>query len=182
MLPKVPFVSNFMTSAIMSFGFSNYFLSMTIFVSDNSTYSPLILTSKGGRGNHQKLSIVKVSPIDLAFASMPNLLRCGTPLFGKVGTKNKEKIVYDLFFLLGHFALSNVAFYNGGFLNSIGFVTKPTKCENDNNLLKTTLNDNNLLKSTSHIALAKSEYYNRKTNLLIFAIQTQEKSSSLLNS
>jgi len=100
MLLKVPFVSNFMRSTIVSFGFSNYFLSVTIFVSDSNTYSPLILTSKGGRGSHKKLSTVKVSTIDLAFASMPNFLRCRTPLCGKVGTKNKDKFSYDFFFLL----------------------------------------------------------------------------------
>jgi len=152
MLPKVPFVSNFMRGAILPFGFSNYFLSMTISVSNSSTYNPLILSSKGRRGSQQKLSIVKVSTIGLAFTSMPNLLRFGTPLCGKVGTKNEDKFAYDLFFLLGPFALSNVAFYNGGFLNSIGLVTKPTKCENDNNLLK----------STSHIAMEKSKYYSRQ--------------------
>jgi len=55
MLPKVPFVSNFMNSAIVFFGFSTYFLSMTIFVSDNITYSPFVSTSKGGRGSPQEL-------------------------------------------------------------------------------------------------------------------------------
>jgi hypothetical protein len=127
-----------MKNAIVFFGFSNYFLSMTIFVYDNITYSPLILTSKGGRGSPQKLSTVKISTINLAFASMSNLLRCGTPLCGKVGTNNKDKFAYDLFFLLGPFALSNVAFYSGGFVNNIRFVTKPTKCKNDNHLLKST--------------------------------------------
>jgi hypothetical protein len=151
MVPKVPFVSNFMRNALVSFGFSNYFLSMTIFVSHSKTYNPLILTSNKGRGSQQKLSTVKVSTIDLAFFSVPNLLRCGTPLCGKVGTKNKDKFAGDLF-LLGSFALFNVVFYNGGFLNNIGFVTKPTKCKNDNNLLK----------STSHIALEKSKYYSRQ--------------------
>jgi len=97
---KMPFVSNFMKNTIMSFSFSNYFLSMTIFVFDNRTYSPLILTSKGGRSSLQELSTMKVSTIDLAFASMLNLLRCGTPLCGKVGTKNKDKFSYDFFFLL----------------------------------------------------------------------------------
>ncbi len=94
---------------------------------------------------------MKVSTIDFAFASMSNLLRCHTPLCRKVGTKNKNKFAYDLFFLLGPLALFNVAFYNGGFLNNIRFVTKPTKCKNDNNLLK----------STSHIALEKSKHYSR---------------------
>ncbi len=146
---KMPFVSNFMKNTIMSFSFSNYFLSMTIFVFDNRTYSPLILTSKGGRSSLQELSTMKVSTIDLAFVSMLNLLRCGTPLCGKVGTKNKDKFSYDFFFLLQPFALANVTFYNGGFFNIIGFVTKPTKCENDNNLSKL----------IPHVALAKSKYY-----------------------
>jgi hypothetical protein len=124
---------------------------MTIFVFNDRTYTPLILTSKGGRGSLQELSTVKVSTIDLAFASMLNLLRCGTPLCGKVGTKNKDKFAYDLFFLLRPFTLANVVFYNGGFLNIIRFVTKPTKCENDNNFSKL----------IPHIALEKSKYYSR---------------------
>jgi hypothetical protein len=70
---------------------------------------------------------VKVSTIDLTFASMPDLLRCGTPLCGKIATKNKDKFSFDLFFLLGPFALSNVVFCSDGFLNGIGFITKPTK-------------------------------------------------------
>jgi hypothetical protein len=51
---------------------------------------------------------VKISTIDLAFVSMSNLLRCGTPLSGKVGTNNKDKFAYDLFFLLGPFAFTMV--------------------------------------------------------------------------
>jgi len=73
---------------------------MTIYVSDNRTYSPLILTSKGRGGSPQELSIMKVSAIDLTFASMFDLLRCGTPLCGKVAAENKDKFAYDLFFLL----------------------------------------------------------------------------------
>lgn len=127
MLLKMPFVSNFMKGAIVSFCFSNCFLSMTIFVSDIRTYSPLILTSKGKGGSPQELSIVKVSTIDLTFTSMFDLLRCGTLLSGKVAIENKDKFASDCFFLLGPFALSNVAFYSGGFSNGIVFVTKHTK-------------------------------------------------------
>ncbi len=91
---------------------------------------------------------MKILAIDLAkFASMYDLLRWGTPLCDKVATKTKDKFAFDLFFLFGPFALSNVAFYNGGFFNTIGFVAKPTKCKNDN-----------LLKMTFHITLAKSKY------------------------
>ncbi len=90
----------------------------------------------------------EVSTIDLTFASMSNLLRCGTPLCGKVATKNKDNFAYDFFFLLGLFALSNVTFCSGGFLSGIGFAAKPTKCKNDNNFFK----------STSHITLVKSKY------------------------
>jgi hypothetical protein len=81
MLPIVPFASNFMKNAIVSFGFSNYFLSMTISVSDNRTYSPLILTSKGGKGSPQELSILKISTIDFAFASMSNFLMWYTSMW-----------------------------------------------------------------------------------------------------
>jgi hypothetical protein len=121
---------------------------MIIYVSDNRTYGPLILTSKGRGGSPQEVLPI----IDLTFASMSNLLRCGTPLCGKVATKNKDKFAYDLFLLLGLFALSNVAFCNGGFLNGIGFVAKPIKCKNDSKLLK----------STSHITLVKSRHQNRQ--------------------
>jgi hypothetical protein len=110
--------------------------------------SPLILTSKGRKDSSQKLSTMKVSAINLAkFASTYDLLRWGTPLCGKVVTENKDIFAFDLFFLFGPFALSNVAFYSGGFLNIIRFVAKPTKCKNDN-----------LLKLTFHITLAKSKY------------------------
>jgi hypothetical protein len=91
---------------------------------------------------------MKVSTIDLTkFASTYDLLRWGTPLCGKVTTENKDIFAFDLFFLFGLFALSNVAFYNGHFLNTIRFVAKPTKCKNDN-----------LLKLTSHITLTISKY------------------------
>jgi hypothetical protein len=43
---------------------------------------------------------MKVSAIDLTFASMFDLLRCGTPLCGKVAAENKNKFAYDLFCLL----------------------------------------------------------------------------------
>jgi hypothetical protein len=59
---------------------------------------------------------MKVSTIDLTkFASTYDLLRWGTPLCGKVTTENKDIFAFDLFFLFGLFALSNVAFYNGHF-------------------------------------------------------------------
>jgi hypothetical protein len=43
---------------------------MTISISNNRTYNPLILTSKGGGSSSQEFSTMKVSSIDLAFASM----------------------------------------------------------------------------------------------------------------
>jgi hypothetical protein len=53
--------------------------------------------------------------------------RCGTPLHGKVTTKNKDRFAFVLFFLMGPFELSNVTFCSNGFLNNIGYVAKPTK-------------------------------------------------------
>jgi hypothetical protein len=69
---------------------------------------------------------MKVSTIDLPLASISDLLRGGMHLCDKVATKNKYMIAYDLFILLGPFALSNVGFCRGGFLKTIGFVAKPT--------------------------------------------------------
>jgi hypothetical protein len=69
---------------------------------------------------------MKVSTIDLVkFASTYDLLKWGTPLCGKVVTKNKNIFAFDLFFLVWAFCI--VAFYSGGFLNTIRFVAKPTK-------------------------------------------------------
>ncbi len=91
---------------------------------------------------------MKILAIDFTkFASMYDLLKWDTPLCGKTTTKNKDRFAFDLFFLFGPFALSNVTFYNDGFLKTIGFVAKPTKCKNDN-----------LLNLTSHFTLAKSKY------------------------
>jgi len=64
------------------------------------------------------------------------MLKCGTPLYGKSQQKNKDRFAFVLFFLMGPFALFNVTFYSGGFLNNIRFVAKLTKCKNDTNILK----------------------------------------------
>jgi hypothetical protein len=59
------------------------------------------LISKGGGGSSQVLSRIKVLAIDLAFASICDLLRGGMPFCGKVATKNKDMLAFDLSFLLG---------------------------------------------------------------------------------
>ncbi len=90
------------------------------------------MTSKGGGDSSQVLSTMKVSTIDLAFTLIFNLLRGGMPLCGKVATENKNKFAFNLFFLLGPFALSNVGFCKGGFLKTTRFGAKLTNCKIDN--------------------------------------------------
>jgi hypothetical protein len=46
---------------------------------------------------------MKVLAIDLAFASIYDFLKGGTPFCSKGVAKNKDKIASDLFFLLGLF-------------------------------------------------------------------------------
>jgi hypothetical protein len=80
------------------------------------------------------------------------------PFCNKVATKNKDKLSFDLFFLVGIFPLSNVPFYRSGFLKTIRFVAKPTNHKIDNKLLKV----------TSHISLPKSKNENTwPTNLFL---------------
>jgi hypothetical protein len=98
----------------------------------------MILISKRGGGSSQVLSTMKVSTIDLAFVSICDLLKGGTPFCDKVATKNKKKFASNLFFLLGPFPLSNVPFCKGGFLKTTKFAAKPTNCKIDNKLLKVT--------------------------------------------
>jgi len=63
------------------------------------------LTSKGRRNNSQVFSIVKVSAIDLAFASICDLLIGGTPFYGKIVAENKEKFASNFFSLIGAFSI-----------------------------------------------------------------------------
>jgi hypothetical protein len=100
------------------------------FLGVGASSNPLILTSEGGGDSSQELSTMKVSTIDFVkFASTYDLLRWGTPLCGKVVIENKDIFAFDLFFMFGPFALSNVIFYSGGFLNTIRFVAKPTNAK-----------------------------------------------------
>jgi hypothetical protein len=113
----------------------------------------MILTSKGGGGSSQVLSIVKVLAIDLAFASICDMLKGGTPFCSKVAIENKDKFAYDLFFLLGPFPLSNVPFCTCGFLKTTRFVAKHGNCKIDIKLLKV----------TSHITLPKKKVHSQLT-------------------
>lgn len=88
---------------------------------------------------------MKVLAIDFVFASIYDFLKGGTPFYSKGATKNKYKFASDFFFLLGPFPLSNVPFYKGGFLKTIGFTAKPANRKIDNKILKV----------TSHITLTK---------------------------
>jgi nucleoside-diphosphate-sugar epimerase len=72
----------------------------------NGNKKEVILVT-GGSGY---LGLHLIEALAKGFSSQYDVLKCGTPLYGKVTTKNKDRFAFVLFFPMGPFALSNVPF------------------------------------------------------------------------